>query len=85
MICDGTGALFSINLSGQSLGDDLTLDRELALGAIDQRGSDLLLEAGDVGREVALHGVQGSRGGGEGLMFGHGEKRVELAEIHRCE
>ena len=41
------------------------------------------LEAGDVGRDVRLHGVQRAGGGREAAVLGHRQQRVELSQVHR--
>jgi hypothetical protein len=55
---------------------------EGAGGAVDQQDAQLLLEAGDVGRDVGLHRVQGARRGGEPAVVGDGDEGVELSEVH---
>ncbi len=50
---------------------------------IDAGGADLALEAGDVGGDVALHGVERSGRGRERAVVGDGDEHLELAEVHR--
>ena len=63
--------------------DDLALGGEGAGGAVDERHAQLALEAGDVGRDVGLHGVHGAGGGGEAAGLGHAHEGGELSKIHR--
>ena len=56
---------------------------QLALGPIDERHPELLLEARHVSRDVRLHGVQRSRRGREGAVVGDRDDRCELPNIHR--
>ena len=55
---------------------------EPAGAAVDQRGAELVLEAGDVGRDVRLHGVERLRGAGERAVLRDGDQGLELAHVH---
>ena len=63
---------------------DLALLGERAGGPVDEGDAQLALEAGDVGRDVRLHGVQGPGGGREAAVVGDGDEGGELSEVHRC-
>ena len=63
--------------------DGLSLLGQAAGAAVDEGRAELLLEAGDVGADVGLHGGEGVGGGAERALLGHGDERLELAEVHR--
>ena len=78
----GEGVELGLDAAGP-LDHDRTLLGDLAGGPVDERDAELLLQAGDVGRHVRLHGVQGPGGGREAAVVDHGEHGVELAQVHR--
>ena len=63
--------------------DRLALGGEVAGGPVDEGDAQLALEAGDVGRDVRLHGVQRPGRGREAAVVGDGDEGGELAEVHR--
>ena len=64
---------------------DVALVGQRAGRAVDQGGSQLRLEPGDVGGHVRLHGVQPAGGGRERSGLGDGGQGGELAEVHRSQ
>ena len=64
------------------LDDPLPVVGEAALGAVDEQGAELALEAGDVGRHVGLHGEQGPGGGRERPVVGDRHEGGQLADVH---
>ena len=78
----GEGVELGLDATGP-LDHDRPLLGDLAGGPVDEGHAELLLQAGDVGRHVGLHGVQGAGGGGEAAVVDHGEHGVELAQVHR--
>ena len=48
----------------------------------EQLHAELGLELVDVARDVRLHRVEPVGGGREGALLGHGEQRLELANVH---
>ena len=63
--------------------DRLALLGQLAPVAVDQLHPQLPLQAGDVARDVGLHGVQGRGRGREAAVVGDGDERLQLPEVHR--
>ena len=57
--------------------------RKTARGPIDQRDRQFPFQAGDVGRDVRLDGVEGAGGRRERSVVGHGSEGGELTKIHR--
>ena len=51
--------------------------------AVDELRAELALEAGDVARDVGLHGEQGAGGGRERAVVGDGDEGGELADVQR--
>ncbi|MEZ5258593.1 MAG: hypothetical protein R2705_17370 [Ilumatobacteraceae bacterium] len=51
--------------------------------SVDQGDAEFAFQAGDVARDVRLHGVQRSCRGRERPVIGDGDEGVQLAEIHR--
>ena len=56
---------------------------EPAVGAVDELGAELLLQAGDVAGDVRLHREQGAGGGRERAVVGDRDQGGELANVHR--
>ena len=78
----GEGVELGLDAAGP-LDHDRALLGHLARGPVDEGDPELLLQPGDVGRDVGLHGVQGSGCRGEAPVVDHGEHGVELAQVHR--
>jgi hypothetical protein len=55
---------------------------EATVGAVDELGAQLLLEAGDVAGHVGLHREQGSGGCRERAVVGDRDQGGELAHVH---
>ncbi len=55
---------------------------ESPAGAVDEGRAEFLLEARDVGRNVRLDGVQGTRRGAEGPVVHDCHEGVQLANVH---
>ena len=62
-----------------SLDDAGAVLGEAALGTVDERDAEFLLEAGDVARDVGLDGEQGARCGGERAVIGDRDQGGQLA------
>ena len=56
----------------------------VARGAVEQHFAELCLELGDGLADGRLGAVQAGRGAGKAALFGDGEKRFELEQIHVC-
>ncbi len=72
---------FRVNSPG-SFHHDSSLGRGEAGGALYESRSEFLLKPRNVGRNVGLHGMERSSGGGEAPVIDHGEQGRELSEIH---
>ena len=64
------------------LDDPLPVVGQPTLGAVDERGAELALEAGDVGGDVGLHREQGPGGGRERAVVGDRDESGQLADVH---
>ena len=62
---------------------DLALGRERAAGPVDEGDTELLFEAGHVGRDVRLDRVQRPGGRRERAMVGHRDEGTQLTKVHR--
>ena len=78
----GEGVELGLDAAGP-LDDHRPLLGDLPGGPVDEGHAELLLQPGDVGGDVGLHGVQGAGGGGEATVVDHGEHGVELTQVHR--
>ncbi len=56
-----------------------------ALGAVDERDAEFLLEAGDVAGDVRLHRVERAGGRRECSVVGNRHQRRQLSNIHLWE
>ena len=66
-----------------TLDDPRAVVGEATVGAVDELGAQLLLQAGDVAGHVGLHREQGSGGGRERAVVGDRDQGGELAHVHR--
>ena len=92
---DGAGHLVlaggHVGQQGVELGQDApgpghdhrTLLGQPAVGPVDQRRAQLLLEPGHVGRDVGLDGAEVLGGGRERTVVADGGERLEVSEFHR--
>jgi hypothetical protein len=63
--------------------DDRALGGQAPVGPVDERGAELLLEAGHVGRDVGLDRAEVLGGGRERAVVTDGREGLEVPEFHR--